>query len=441
MVPATFSNAHHPFFTDVISLPTLIPLLLLFMHVSVEVRGQEITGLEVARTLEHQNYGVSAIDCYFENGHQLIAYSNASGDSDGDTLVLYDYAQDQVLSEVPGVNWSYDIRFIDDNQLLFRNSNLLYRLVNLTAPMTTQLQSNVFTFSLSPDKASVAILRFTGSDYFVEVSSYHSATGEIGMPEIYNIPEVPNSQSPKLSYSPDGSYIALSGGYENNYVYIINTTTKSSTKVNTSDNAGTYSPVFYEQTGDLRLAVGGGYGHGVIEIINVDALMAEAVVPAFQNYNYALAIDQSQEYLVCGGYDGILKLFHVDGTDFTEIEMYNTGSMTRLLFSQDNDYVFSANGGSGMAWVSIYHVLRGPSGTFFTEKKPLLLYPNPANGILHISGVQDVVVSVYDMHGRKVIEQETERTVLDIRCLSAGIYMLKTEDGKAVRTGVFVKDW
>ncbi|HLF62102.1 MAG TPA: T9SS type A sorting domain-containing protein [Saprospiraceae bacterium] len=440
MVPFTFSQTHHPFSTRLCSPRAFCSVLLALIFSSAVIQAQEITGLEVVKTLEHQNYSVAALDCYFENGQQLVAYSNNSGNSTGDTLVIYDFAQDLVLSEVPGTGWPYDIRFIDAEQLLFRNNSTLFRLVNFTTPVVTELLQNVITFTVSPDKETVATLRYEGNEYQVEVAAYNSTTGTLSIPDIYAIPIVPDNEATKLNFSSDGNYIALNGGYENNYVYVINMGTQSIMPVNTPANGGTYSPVFYVQAGNLRLAVGGGFLNGGIEVIDVDALIVESSIPVFPHYNYALAFDQTQRYLACGGYDGIIKLFGVENTDFTEVNMYQTGWVTQLLITQDNEYVISGHGGSGLAWVVIHHIVREPSGISPLNEDRLLLYPNPTNGILQLDGLQEAVISIYDIHGKYILRRHTNGSTIDVQGLADGLYLLKTENEKEVRARIFMKD-
>jgi WD40 repeat protein len=439
MVSNLFFNAHHPFSVHVFPL-RLLWLYFLALIFTNAIPAQGITGLEIVRTLEHDNYSVSALGCYFEDGHQLIAYSNNSGGGGGDTLVIYDFAQDMVISEVPGTTWSYDIRFIDESQLLFKNGYSLYRLVNISAPVVNELLMSVYTFTLSPDKEAIAILRYVLNEYRVEVSSYNSSTGSLGTPDIYPIPDEINFQDAKLSYSPDGNYVALNGGYENDYVYLISTLTGDATKVNTPENAGTYSPVFYDQEGTLRLAVGGGYLNGNIEVIEVQSLMLEASIPVFPSYNYTLAVDQTNEYLVTGGYDGIIKLFHVDGPDFMEIDMYPTGLIDQLIFTQDGAHVLAGIGQSNGSRLEIYRVLREPSRISSLETNPLLLYPNPTNGLLYLEGMEAAVISVYDLHGRQVIRNRTCGSLIDVRALPDGLYLIKTEDEKEVRAAKFNKN-
>ncbi len=87
MATITFTPAHHPFFLSC-SLRDLFPFFFLLLFSISGTTAQDITGLQTIRTLQHNNYSVAAIDAYFEDGYQLIAYSNSSGFSDGDTLVI-----------------------------------------------------------------------------------------------------------------------------------------------------------------------------------------------------------------------------------------------------------------------------------------------------------------------------------------------------------------
>jgi WD40 repeat protein len=437
MASITIIQAHHPSFLP-LSARYLFTFFLLLLFSISGTTAQEITGLQTIRTLQHNNYSVAAVDAYFIDGYQLIAYSNNSGFMDGDTLVIYDFMQDQVLAEIPGDSWSFDIRFINADQLLYRNLQTLYRVVNLQQPDVNLLLEGVRTFTTSADKSLIAMLRNAGD--LVEVVSYNAFSGMMIPLEDFTLPESINDTEARLTFSQDGNFIALNGGYENDFVYIINRTTDEISKVTTPENAGTYSPVFYEQNGNLRLAVGGGYANGSIEIINVDALSVEASIPAFPLYNYALDFDQTNRYAVSGGYDGTIKLYRVEGTSFTAIDSLYTGYIPVMMFTQDNQYVLSGRGGGGLAWLNIHQVLTGTSGIPSISRQPLRLYPNPTTGLIQFDPSTNGRISIFDNYGRLVSNNSLENLQVDVSELPQGIYIMKTENEKVIRTTMFVKN-
>ena len=439
MVFLPITQTHHPLLLHS-QYPRLRYVFILALVFTIPAsHAQEITGLEVIKTIEHENYSVAAIDCYFEDGQQLIAYSNNSSGTKGDTLVIYDFLHDLILAEIPGTNWSFDIRFIHADHLLFRNGNTLFRVDQFSAPIVQEVRQSVKTFTVSDDKSTVAILRQVGDVNQVELAGYDYTSGVLTPLGEFVIPDEINDSNSKLNFSRDGGYIALNGGYENNNVYIVNTGTQELSTVPTPDNGGTYSPVFNAQNGFLRLAVGGGFDNGGIEVIDVSALAVEASIPVFLHYNYALAFDQTDGYLVCGGYDGIIKLFKVQGTVFTEKYASNTELTTRIIFTQDNQYVISGHGAGDLAKLVIHRVVSGPSGTTQLSVQPLILHPNPTSGMLHRDGKLPALISIFDNNGRFLFTNYAHGPDIDVSGLPDGLYILKAEDEKEVRTSMFVK--
>ena len=90
-----------------------ILVLVALLLISFGAKAQEISGIETARTINVANFGVSDLDVFFGNNQQLIAYSNNSAWHEGDTLVIYDYKNDKVLSKIKGTDWKFDIQFIN----------------------------------------------------------------------------------------------------------------------------------------------------------------------------------------------------------------------------------------------------------------------------------------------------------------------------------------
>ncbi len=435
----TLTPAHLPLWRSSRLLAFLCCRIFPILLVIPAVTGQEITGLEQVRVIEHANYAVGAVDTYFEDGHQLIAYSNSSGGGAGDTLVIYDFALDHVLSEIPGTIWKFDIAFVDAGQLLYQNAGTLYRVTGLAAPVIAPLLSDVITFSLSPDRTRIAMLRQTGPAYQIEVAPYDGSSGSIGTPDIYPLPGDADAQRSRCAFSADGDYVAMNGGYNLNVVYIIDLEAGALVPVPTPDNEGTYSPVFYMQNGTLRVAVGGGYANGGIEVIDVSALIVEASIPVFPHYNFALAMHPSEEYLVCGGYDGVIKLFRVTGTSFTEIDEIPAFDMYAAAFTRDNGYVVTGHGGSGAARLVIWRTVSEPSGLIPLLREPLALHPNPAGHFLYIDAKKEGIVSVFDMWGRLHLRQPFASGAIDITGLPEGAYLVCVQTPAGSRIGRFIK--
>ena len=141
MVP-NLTPTHHPFLHGISNHNYLLILLLCIMAFIPVGTSQEISDLELVRTLHHNNYSVQTLDSYFENGRQLIAYTNISGTDINDTLIIYDFETDQTLLSRIADSWYFTLDFVNSNQLLFSNSGKLYRISNFNPPTTSEIQDS-----------------------------------------------------------------------------------------------------------------------------------------------------------------------------------------------------------------------------------------------------------------------------------------------------------
>ena len=328
------------------SILVLVALLL----ISFRAKAQEISGIETARTINVANYGVSDLDVFFGNNQQLIAYSNNSGRNEGDTLVIYDYKNDNVLSKIKGSNWKFDIQFINENQLLYFNNNIIYKVENFTNPTVTELFNNgmIESFIVSPDKSKVLVN--TGT--VVKLFSY-DGTGLLTLLKTFSVTGF------ELAISNDNKYIAVSGGYNNDYINLINTDDSSITKISTSVHNGTYSPAFFNQDNKLKLAVGGGYTGGSIEIIDVLTKTLEQKLPEFTSYNFSISVDPTQKYMVCAGFEGTINMVSIKSNSFSGVFSQNSGILIKkIIFSQDGRYIISGHeaGSSSSAKLVVHKV-------------------------------------------------------------------------------------
>jgi hypothetical protein len=75
--------------------------------------------------------------------------------------------------------------------------------------------------------------------------------------------------------------------------------------------------------------------------------------------------------------------------------------------------------------------------------KSILIFPNPTKNILNIklNTSNKAIANLYDMSGRLVLKQklQTEQSVIDIKDLNAGIYVLKIEAKNKVATKRIIK--
>jgi hypothetical protein len=319
--------------------------------------GQTTSHLEIVKSIDVNNYGVTNLDVYFNDTHQLIAYSNNSGSATGDTLVIYDFKNDAVLSKILGVNWDFNIQFVNENQLLYRNNNALYKVENFNNPVITELlpAQTVSRFILSPDKTKLIAIQTI--DDKLQIFNYNP-TGNLTLVKTFDASDFghPNGGE-TLAISSGNNFIASSGGYEENYVHLINLSTDEVTKINTSPRDGAYSPTFFDQNNELKLVVGGGWTGGSLEIIDVATKALVNSIPKFPHYNYTIAVDQTERYLVCGGYDGEMRLINIGNLTFTDLDSAPIYHINKVKFSQDNQYVISGSGAGGYAKLVIQKVI------------------------------------------------------------------------------------
>lgn len=86
---------------------------------------------------------------------------------------------------------------------------------------------------------------------------------------------------------------------------------------------------------------------------------------------------------------------------------------------------------SATVWVDDVNIRWHDSQTTYSidEKHPnsLKIYPNPANGIIHINGNHlNENVEIYDISGRKVLSVNSEIKSIDVSSLNTGVYMIKS---------------
>ena len=60
------------------------------------------------------------------------------------------------------------------------------------------------------------------------------------------------------------------------------------------------------------------------------------------------------------------------------------------------------------------------------NESDMFIYPNPSNGIIHISSKIDIdFVQLYDIQGKNISLNPITSNILDISHLEAGVYLLK----------------
>lgn len=70
-----------------------------------------------------------------------------------------------------------------------------------------------------------------------------------------------------------------------------------------------------------------------------------------------------------------------------------------------------------------------------TVNSPNVIYPNPGNGIINLKNIEKcTLVIIYDMMGKKVLEQKFQGNKLDITFLPVGMYLIAFTGPKNLRT-------
>lgn len=442
MVQKMYTPAHHITFAQAFRLYAFLSLYLFSILSFKPLSAQDITGLEIIRTLYHNgNYSVGMIDSYFDSTHQLIAYSISNGSGVKDTLAIYDFRRDSMLAKIPGYGLLSGISFINEAELLYVMKDTLWRVTGIGENISREaLEKGIRSMRLSNDLSKVALVLYDNGNTSVGMAAYDTATGTLQTIDTIGSGTFSIDEATWLAFSPGGDYFALNGGYEQPYVYVVDVGLKTLYEVSTPGIESTYSPEFFFQRGKLKLAVGGGYSNGAIAVIDIASLTQEGVMPVYLHYNYAVAFDRTGRYMVCGGYDGVLTIFEVADTLFTEIESYEVGTLRSLHFTSDNQYLLSGYQASAGSKLDIQRIIRETSAVRLLEVLPLNLYPNPTSGKINIEGIQDVMVKVYNRAGQLILAHQEKGDGIDVSQLTPGYYIVIAENISATYIGRFVKE-
>jgi len=72
----------------------------------------------------------------------------------------------------------------------------------------------------------------------------------------------------------------------------------------------------------------------------------------------------------------------------------------------------------------------------------LILYPNPAEDVLNLNrktGLEDALITVFDITGKRVLNERLRGTSIDVSGLNAGSYILRVVNNGATITQKFIK--
>lgn len=77
-----------------------------------------------------------------------------------------------------------------------------------------------------------------------------------------------------------------------------------------------------------------------------------------------------------------------------------------------------------------------------TIANDLILYPNPTKRLLNVNstyGFENAIYSVFDMTGRRVLNERFNSNAIDVSSLSSGNYILRVIDNGVIKTQKFIK--
>ena len=398
---------------------------------NLTTNAQDMTGFELDWSIDLNYDYVKMADNYFDDTSQYLAYAKLVEGSHNDTLVLFDYKNKKIVYQKGGFQ-QLIVRFVSNDRLLYYYADTLFSIDNFSAPVITprfafngKYPQN---FILSPDNSYMVCLV---NDSTVHLYNYDVTSNTVVFEKSYPINHLNSGFN--MAMDNNTNYIAVESGYKRDSLTLINLSTDEVTETATTQNDGTYSPVFFSQNSELKVAVGGGYFGGNIDVIDVGSKSHEHDIPMFQRYNYSLDVDASSQYMVCGGYNGEIKLLNIQNMAFNTVDSIFTESNIELLnFSTDDNYIISLHGGGvNKARINVFKVdtstITHASHIHYADK--IEMYPNPVTDILTLKGLgKQSDIQLFDLAGKKVYQQSITNNQVDLSGLDKGVYILRISD-------------
>lgn len=74
-------------------------------------------------------------------------------------------------------------------------------------------------------------------------------------------------------------------------------------------------------------------------------------------------------------------------------------------------------------------------GIVSVNENLITVYPNPVNTILHLNGIPNADVQIFDLSGKLIINKQNTDNQIDVSGLQSGIYSIKitSENGTVIR--------
>lgn len=143
------------------------------------------------------------------------------------------------------------------------------------------------------------------------------------------------------------------------------------------------------------------------------------------------AIDFSDDGIgyIAGNFGSILKSDDM-GESWTSTDFINTNDLVYIrVFDEENVFVLNING-------QLYSNQGGSSVDEYW-KTQVRIFPNPVKEILQIEMLEKFEVTIYDMHGQKLLTSDKNK--LDLSSFSQGIYILEIATDKGILRKKIIK--
>jgi len=128
--------------------------------------------------------------------------------------------------------------------------------------------------------------------------------------------------------------------------------------------------------------------------------------------------------------NGNLEINKIDVSNFTVIETIDApGGPYPNGLTYDGQYLWVANNSSDSLY-QVDIVYTSSEDSFYPSQlfSDFLIYPNPANNELFISGQNEtdlIEVSIYNQMGQKVLDEELVTNAIDVSSLNKGMYIIE----------------
>ncbi len=267
------------------------------------------------------------------------------------------------------------------------------------------------------------------TDSIIHLYYYDVVSNTVGFEKTFAINHY--NQGFNLAMAKGNTYIAVEPGYKRDSLTLIDLSTDEVSEIGTTQNDGTYSPVFFWQDKQLKVAAGGGYLGGNIDVIDVAGKSHTHNIPMFFRYNYSLDVDSSSHYMINGGYTGEIKLLDIQNMAFGTIDSLETDSNIEMVkFSTDDKYIISLHGGGeNKARINVFRIETSTSTSVVHYTDHINIYPNPVSDILILEGLgRQADIQLFDLAGKKVYQQTIMQNQVDLSTLDKGVYILSITD-------------